>query len=541
MPLHARRQVELGRHRDGPGQVGDPRPDRRGREPARRRGTRIDDRRRAVHREARERHPARAEVEPGERRRQHGHPRKRLAAAAGQHDVLDARGGVEAQAVPRVQVHLNRRARPAPVDPDRRGRMQVRPVRGEIHDPRRHPRVDRERGQPEAPRDLQLTAARKAPGDAELERPLGRPARADRGRRQVRKGHAHRRRDRLVPPLDRAVLDQYLSDGDPEPRTRQRPGGDGPGHGCGLFHASWRASEPCEREPAGLVALDHRPGLANGELLDPEPLRPVELEVRGLDALSLQEALPAVGHSHIGDGDRPAHPRRHAGAERLVDPEVRLRDARQLRRERCEASPGSEVQAVESDPELTGYRGRAERARDGQAPVPLHARRQVELGRHRDGPGQVGDSRPDRRGREPARRRGTRIDDRRRAVHREPRERHPARAEVEPGERRRQHGHPRERLAAAAGQHDVLDACGGVEPQTLACLQVHLNRRARPTPVHHDRRVGRQVDSTHREIHPLDRHGGLEVDRIESQPLHAQRDWGAPGHGARDGGAVLGA
>ena len=85
---------------------------------------RIDDGRRGVEREPTERHPAGSEVESVERRCQCRHAGQRPAVAPGQHDVLDARRGVQAEALARVQGHAHRRAAAAPVDPHRgvRGR-----------------------------------------------------------------------------------------------------------------------------------------------------------------------------------------------------------------------------------------------------------------------------------------------------------------------------------------------------------------------------------------------------------------------------------
>jgi hypothetical protein len=120
------------------------------------------------------------------------------------------------------QVEIGPRA-----DPRRRPHVWL--VRAEIDRPRGQPRVSRERHEPDAPRELELAAPARAAGEVEVERTGDRPPGARHGHREVREGRPNQGRDRPVPPLDRAVLDEDLPDLDAGGQRWPSRGGAGGG------------------------------------------------------------------------------------------------------------------------------------------------------------------------------------------------------------------------------------------------------------------------------------------------------------------------
>ena len=130
--------------------------------------------------------------------------------------------------------------------------------------------------------------------------------------------------------------------------------------------AGGRATQGGQRKIAGAIALDRAPRFAEQHALDDESRGPAQLEALGLDAPRAQELLPPGRHRWLTDGQRALHPRRDVGGERLVQIQVRLRDARHPSRHRHEFGPAREVE-VASGEGAAGSRpagaGRCPRAR----------------------------------------------------------------------------------------------------------------------------------------------------------------------------------
>ena len=228
------------------------------------------------------------------------HVRERRATAHGHRRAL------------RRHRHGHVEVRPCP-EPHRH--WQVALVRRQVDGPRGHARVGAERSQPDAPRDLDLLPPVSASGETHLQRTWI-PAGAGHGRRESRDGRTDRRRDRLAAPLTVPFLHQDLSDIDPE--HRRRPGAaPRSGRGCRRLRIRRRAEEPRDREVARRAALDDGAGLANRKAPDPEPVRPVQLKPRGLDALGLEGAVEPSDTPAFLSTIIPLDSRRQPDAERF--------------------------------------------------------------------------------------------------------------------------------------------------------------------------------------------------------------------------------
>lgn len=412
-----------------------------------------------------------------------------------------------------------------------RRRRQIGLIRREVGALHRQSQVGHERIRPETARDLDVAAARRPERHAELDRAP--PGHGDAGQRCSDVGDLEPDggRDGLVMPHHRPVLHDDLADLGAERRCFPRP-------------RAWRLGAfgrrgPCERQErkgACPVALDSPPRTGDEDALHRECRGPAHLEPGGLDPPGPDELLAIVRHREAIDGDGAVHARGDAGREGLVHAQIRLGHARDPSRQRQDASPGGQLQMRQAQSKLGGRRRRPQHPGHGQAAAVRDARLGLEPGLRAPRPGEVGDARPRLRLLHARALLHAGVGNSHGAGHVESPELHGSVMEPEAGELDADLGGDSEQLPALSPDHgDVLEAAGGVGVKTVVRVHLQRHRGARAAPLEDHRDIRGEVEPDQREVEPLRGHRRPQVDRVEPDVLHVDRDRRPRRHRGADG------